>query len=145
MPLLSSREYQIIVPKYDNSQNLISVNRIEIYAKRMTEHFGGITIFPKVLGCNINKKNQSIFCSENSIFTSYRIYSKDMSEKEYSEITAGDLKFVRDLSKRITKELGKESVIITDSLKNVEFIRGKQMDSVSNPKYLESNLLRRKL
>ena len=69
---INDREYNLIIPKYDNEGHKIKSEKIEEIAEKMSERFGGVTVFPSILGCWKSKKMPGVKCEENTIISSVR-------------------------------------------------------------------------
>ncbi len=116
--------YQIVIPKFDNEGHRLSTQELQAIADRMTKHFGGITIDPKVLGCYLDEGET--VCDENTIYTSIRIGSTPAH-------AAHDRAFMEALAEEVGVRFGQESVMTTieDDPDSVQFVVGKKKQAVT--------------
>lgn len=119
--LINDREYRIVIPQYDNSGNKIDPKQIEYFAKKMAEHFGGVTVIPNVLGCWKDESGK-LQCEKNTL-----LISNDDSEKypNWSERKAESERFINNLASEIGKKLGQACVYTSESRVEVNFVEGK--------------------
>ena len=119
--LINDREYRLIVPKWDNSGRKIKSEEIEEIAKRMSDHFGGVSIIPSILGCWKNEEGKLI-CEENLVFQTYRDRE---SVRDWERQKKIDEEFVNSIAKELGKRFGQESVLIGEDKVEVNFVEGK--------------------
>ncbi|MCD6408368.1 hypothetical protein J7L87_04885 [bacterium] len=119
--LINDREYRLIVPKWDNSGRKIKSEEIEEIAKRMSDHFGGVSIIPSILGCWKNEEGKLI-CEENLVFQAYR---DSESVRDWERQKKIDEEFVNSIAKELGKRFGQESVLISEDKVEVNFVEGK--------------------
>jgi len=120
----TEREFKIILPKHDRGGHRLSTEVIKDYADKMTEHFGGVTVIPSVLGCYESEKTGRVECEENTIMMSAR----DSSDESVIE---KDVKFMNDLAKNAGEIFGQESIFIEeDIVKDVSFVAGVKKEAV---------------
>lgn len=118
--IINDREYKIIVPKWDNSGRKIRPDELEDIGKKMSEHFGGVTIIPSVLGCWKSPEGK-LQCEENAIFSSFR----DSESSENWEMQKRiDEEFIKNIARSLGERFGQESVIIAEDKVEVSFIKG---------------------
>lgn len=114
------RIFALIIPKYSNSGERISSDKLADYALQASNEFGGVTVLPSVLGCWINPTENKLQCEEN-IRLEVVVDSSEMTEAELNKKRA----FIIDLAKKIGKELGQASVLAyEDIIDRVEFVKG---------------------
>jgi len=112
----TEREFKLVVPKFDNDGHRISTEKLKEIALEMSKHFGGVSVFPKVLGCWEGK--EGLECEENALLVSARDSS---DEKQFKD----DMEFMKNLAKKVGNELGQEAVMLSeDIIKDVSFIAG---------------------
>jgi len=141
------REYKIIVPKFDNSDNKISSDELKELATRMAHQFGGITVIPVVIGCWKPEKTEDLVCEENAIFIVYRDMDDTVRRTGLTPevITKKDEKFIKELSAEIAKRFGQYEVIeVTNVLRDVERREGVFKEKLSR-ELIEKDLFARKL
>ena len=117
---INDRKYSIIIPKWDNSGRKIRPEILEKVVKRMSEHFGGATVIPSVLGCW--KEGDKLICEENAEVYSIRDSESVSDVERQNQI---DERFVRDLAKSVANELGQSAVMVTEGIQEVTFIGGR--------------------
>jgi hypothetical protein len=114
------KEFKIIVPKYSNDRERIDSDVLAMYAKKMAEYFGGVTVNPSVLGCWVDEERGELVCEENLILMS----AFDASSKTEREIEEAR-EFVRGLAKEIGDDLGQAAImVIEDNIDRFEFVEG---------------------
>ena len=118
------RIFSVIVPKYSNSGERISTEKISEYAKKMAGEFGGVTVHPTVLGCWVTKDGKLV-CEENVLMEA----ALDASEMPDYEVEK-KREFVKKLAKDIGKELGQEAVMAWEDVIDRLFIEGEYRPSV---------------
>ena len=138
---INDREYRIIIPKWDNSGRKIATEEIEKIAKKMTEHFGGVTVFPSVLGCWKDEERDRIVCEENAIFSSFR---DTETTPNWEEQKRKDEEFVRGLAKELGVRFGQGAVLISEDKVEVDFIKGKYRETLPK-KFIGIDWFRKKL
>jgi len=119
--MINDREYKLIVPKWDNSGRKIKAEELEEIGKKMSEHFGGVTIIPSVLGCWKTPEGK-LQCEENVLFSSFR---DSESVRDWERQKRIDEEFVRNLARRLGERFGQESVLIAEDKVEVTFIKGR--------------------
>ena len=125
--MINDREYRIIVPKWDNSGRKIKSEEIEEIAKEISEHFGGVSIIPSILGCWKDEKRNKLVCEENLVFSTYR---DSEGVKDWGKQKKIDEEFIRSLAKKLGERFGQESVLIGEDKVEVDFVKGKYMESL---------------
>jgi len=123
------REFGIVVPKYDNSQRKIKVDLIKKVATEMSKHFGGATILPTVLGAWVDD-NGNLQVEENVLITSMR----DVESPEDIEKVKEDEQFMKKLAQMVGDEFGQAYVMITDDIKEVDFVEGRYKEELPKSK-----------
>ena len=124
---INDREFRLIIPKFDNDLHKIKAEEIEEIAKEMSEHFGGVTVYPSVLGCWKNPKTGELQCEENVVITAVR---DSENTKNYEEQLKKDREKVEKIAKRYGKRFGQESVLWGRNITEVKFEEGKFRKSV---------------
>jgi hypothetical protein len=107
------REYKIIIPKNDNSGEYIPMESKQEFISDITNHFGGVTIIPNTAGCYASQNNNKVQCEENTIIYATRLFKSSneiMNAKQVEE----DRNYLKDISKKIGKEYGQESIFTSD-------------------------------
>jgi len=126
MKIINDREYRIIVPKWDNSGRRIKSEEIKDIARRISEHFGGVTIFPSVLGCW--KEGENLICEENLVIDVSR--DSETAKKPWQEQIKEDEKFIFDLAKKLGERFGQYSVMVSENKVEVDFVSGRYRKSL---------------
>jgi len=121
MTIINDREFSLILPKWDNDQHRINPRIIKEFADEMSEHFGGVTIKPTVLGCWVNKQDK-LQCEENLVLSSFR---DSESTQNFNEQIRRDEQFMSELSKNAGIKLGQDSVVFSENINEVTFEDGK--------------------
>ena len=120
-------EFKVIVPKYDNEGHRIGTEVLSEIAAEMSEHFGGVTVIPTVLGCWKDEEGKLV-CEENALFISARDLD---SVKDPDKILSEDRVFMRRLAEKVGKKLGQEYVFVEeDVIQDVSFVAGMRKPSV---------------
>jgi len=126
---VTERSYRMVLPKFDNDGHRIDNSRLEPYAVEMSRHFGGVTVYPTVVGCYVPKDGE-LHCEENALLESARDIPQE-DRPRADEIFKRDKEFMRRLADRAGREFGQESVFVEeDIIKDVEFRMGKMTPSV---------------
>lgn len=128
-------EFGIILPKYDNSGAKINPELHKKIAVKMSEHFGGVTVFPSVLGCWVNENNE-LQCEENVLITSIRDTESIEKGKTIEEVLENDRKFMWELGKKAGEIFGQASIMETQGRKEATFIEGEYKEKLSKKKLL---------
>jgi hypothetical protein len=68
---LMEKEHSVTIPKYDNSGRKIKPEIIRKYSNKLSKQFGGVTIFPSILGCWVDENEKQI-CEENIVIKANR-------------------------------------------------------------------------
>lgn len=88
----------------------------------MSERFGGVTIFPSVLGCWVDEwHGGKLVCEENVLITSI-IDSESVSD--FNRVVEEDRKFMADLGREAGRTFGQAVIMETQGKKEMEFFRG---------------------
>jgi hypothetical protein len=124
---VKEQEYRIFLPKYsnideNNARQKISVSTLERYAKRISNHFGGVSITPKVAGCYVDDRERLV-CDENIQITTNRVFFSE-SESERERVNRNDKRFIERLSKQAARDLGQDSIMFVTSPHDAEFVNG---------------------
>jgi len=127
MTVINDREYRVIVPKYDNSGRKIRAEEMEGLAKKMSEHFGGVTIIPSVLGCWVSERDKKLICEENVVFSSLR---DSESVPNWEKQKREDETFIKNLAREVGTRFGQESVLISEDKVEVDFIKGRYREEL---------------
>lgn len=128
--IINDREYKIIIPKWDNSGRKIRPDELEDIGKKMSEHFGGVTIFPSVLGCWKDPEGK-LQCEENAVFSSF---SDSESFENWEMQKKIDEEFIKNLAEDLGKRFGQESIVIAENKVEVNFIKGKYQKELPSEK-----------
>jgi hypothetical protein len=126
--MTKEREYRIILPKYSNvdenhARQKISTKTLEKYTRKISKHFGGVSISPTVAGCYVDEKN-SLVCDENIEITTNRAFFGSKTENEVARQTKTDMTFIEKLSAEAAKEFGQDSIMFVTSPHEAEFVSG---------------------
>jgi len=127
---MNEAQFSIVLPKRDNSDRPISKKVHQRYAKQMSNHFGGVTIQPAVLGCYVGG-NKKLQCEENVVLQSARD-CMGMKNKICKNTITSDYSFIKKMGKSAAKQLGQESVKVdSEVLNDVSFQQGIKEKGVS--------------
>lgn len=127
---MNEAQFSIVLPKRDNSERPIKKSVHQKYAKDMSNHFGGVTIQPAVLGCYIGG-NKKLQCEENVVLSSARD-CKGMKPNVCSATINQDYTFIKKTGKKAARQLGQESIKVdSEVLNDVSFQEGTKKDSIS--------------
>jgi hypothetical protein len=123
--------YQIVLPKFDNEGHRISTDELRRVAEKLSKHFGGVTVKPKMIGCYQSSQGETK-CDENAVFTAIRMNSKHKQD-------VNDKLFIERLAKKLAIKFGQESVMITveDEPDTVSFVVGSMKESI--PEYMRDD------
>lgn len=113
---INDREFQIIVPKEDNSGNEISPDVIEEIAHDVADRFGGVTIYPTTAGCWVSDDGDLI-CDENAIIATTRDSSDGVPFQD-------DRRWFKTLAERVAGDLGQFAVMVSEDVAEGHFIEG---------------------
>jgi hypothetical protein len=129
----TERMFKMIVPTYDNSENLIKLKERDKISRSMADHFGGVTI-QEASGLHIeNGKYQG---DKSIIFISGRDIEKEDKHKAL-EIFRKDKAYMRRMAKNLSEKYGQESILIEDDIiGDVKFVEGVKKPTAKR-KYLE--------
>ena len=96
----------------------------------MSRHFGGVTVYPSVVGCYLPQGSNKLHCEENVLLESDRDIppeERPVADKIFSE----DKSFMDSLADKAGKEFGQDSIFVDeDIIKDVEFREGKKTPTV---------------
>jgi len=128
---IREKEHTITVPKYDNSGRKIRPEVIKKYSNLLSERFGGVTIYPSVLGCWVDKGIQ--YCEENIILRANRDLDK-IKDLKRRKIIKKDRAFIKKLSKDIGMDLGQEVVLTSEDNVEVSYRKGLKREELEKEK-----------
>jgi len=127
MKQIDDVEFGIILPKYDNSGYKIDPQYIRNIAHKMSERFGGVTIFPSVLGCWVDDDTGNLVCEENVMMWSIRDTEQVKSEgKDLEDVLEQDRRFMTDLGREAGIMFGQAWITETQGKKEIEFLKGRK-------------------
>jgi len=124
---INDREFRLIIPKYDNDLHKIKTEEVKEIAKEMSKHFGGVTVYPSVLGCWKDTETGKLQCEENIVITATR---DSENTKNYEEQLKKDREKMEKLAEIYGKRFGQKSVMWGRSITEVDFTKGKFRKSV---------------
>ena len=125
---IDDREFSLILPKFDNTKvRKIKPEVLKEFSNKISEHFGGVTIRPSVLGCWFSSKTNKLECEENIILSAVRDSETTPNFKEQIE---KDREFMNKLSEEAGIKLGQESVMIFENLTEGNFVEGVRKDQL---------------
>jgi len=125
---IDDRKFSIVLPKFDNTKiRKIKPEILREFAIKMSNHFGGVTIKPSVLGCWFNSDKNDFECEENIVLFSIR---DSESTKNFEEQIKKDREFIDNLSKEAGIKLGQKSVMKFEELTEGNFIDGKRKEKL---------------
>jgi hypothetical protein len=124
---INDREFRLIIPKYDNDLHKIKAEEVKEIAKEMSEQFGGVTVYPSVLGCWKDTETGKLQCEENIVITATR---DSENTKNYEEQLKRDREKMEKIAKKYGKRFGQKSVMWGRSITEVKFEKGKFRKSV---------------
>jgi len=101
MATQTEREFRLIVPRTDNSGNLIRTSVFQDVAQTLTNRFNGVTIYPRVGGCFRNDSG-GIDCDLSVEF-------QVVVQGPPAQLQAAQ-QFMVGLATRLGNELGQESM-----------------------------------
>jgi len=127
MEKINDREYTIIIPKYDNSGNKIATKELKNITKEVSDHFGGATVTPSVLGCWKDEERNVLECEENAVITAIRDSENKSNVSSQNNI---DRQFVSELSKRYGDRLGQALITNVRDIVEVDFVKGKYKEKL---------------
>ena len=122
---LNNIEHTIIIPKKDNSLRPIKSKEVQNVATKMSNKFGGASVIPKVLGCWVNPKTNSLQCEENVEISSVGSASNEAERKE-------NIKFMEDLGKEMGERFGQEEIMMFKDKVKLDFIHGKEKEKLGD-------------
>lgn len=120
MEEINDTEFKIIIPKYDNSGKKIKTEVIKEIGDKMSEHFKGISINPSIIGCW--KDKGKMICEENLVISAIR---DSETTENYGNQINNDVKFMKNLSKKVGKSLGQAEILQSKSKVEADFVKGK--------------------
>lgn len=113
-------EFGIVLPRSDNKNHTLNTKKHQEVAKRLTDRFGGVTIYPRVVGGWKNDDGDYIF-EENMIMTAMR---NSESTRNFQEKVVEDEEWMDSLAREVGDALGQASIFESIDKKEVEFIQG---------------------
>jgi len=123
---INDREYRIIVPKWDNSGRKIKAEELQAIAQKMSDHFGGVTIYPSVVGCWWSDDRKFI-CEENAVFVSF---ADSESSEDWKKQIQDDERFVFNLAKELGERFGQATVSVGKNNVEVAFLKGQYLEEL---------------
>lgn len=131
-------EYKLVLPKFDNDLHRINTDALKDISKRMAAHFGGITVFPKIFGCDIDDKKE-LRCEENMMLTSIRLPEENVDPMQ---IKQDDEVFMKNLALEAGEKFGQRSILTSEIDQfSVNFENGVFKQSIS-PELFERDVFK---
>ena len=122
---IDDRKFSLVLPKFDNDGHKIKPEILKEFSNKMSEHFGGVTINPSVLGCWFNSDINKLECEENIVLFSVR---DSETTPNFDEQIKKDREFMEKLSKEAGVKLGQASVFMMEELVEGDFKEGKRKE-----------------
>ena len=123
------RTYSITLPLYDNSGESINQTVYDGFARKLSEHFGGVSVQPSSAGCWYDKEREKLDCEKNIIFNSSRDCSDTTDCREVIE--KQDRPFIKSIAEEYAKMLGQSCVYVRETVGPVTLFTGKWKEKVS--------------
>ena len=122
---MPSRQFRMILPKYDNSMRRIGTDTLRDASKEVAREFGGVTVVPSVLGCFVADDGE-LECEENMVI---EVTLVEVSTERINEAR----QFMHDLARRSGVTLGQESIMLQEETDTVtSFVMGRRKAAVSS-------------
>ena len=128
-------EYKLYLPKYsnvdkNNARQKISSKALEKYVKKLSQHFGGASVTPKIAGCYIDDYKKLV-CDENIAISTNRTYLPENSDESYiSRTNKTDRKFIENMAEEAAVEFGQDSIMFVVSPHDAEFVDGPYLPTI---------------
>lgn len=117
--MVNERDFKIIIP-------ITKQELIDYTARKMSEHFGGVTIFPIVRGYWWDKERGEMVKDDNILLFSSR--DLDDVKSPYYRLEL-DREFMKELAEDIRKKTEQKSIWIEeDIIRDVHFIEAKSKE-----------------
>jgi hypothetical protein len=118
----TERTFSIVIPKFDNEGHRITTDESKRVAIHMSNHFGGVSVFPNILGCFAD--NDKLQCEPNILLVSAR---QSTNENDFEK----DRDFLAKLAHREGIKLGQKSIFTEeDIIQNASWVAGERKQSV---------------
>lgn len=133
------QEFEIVLPKRDNSGQPIAPEVLEAYVRRVAEHFGGATVYADVVGCWDDGSH--LQCEPNIVVTAVR------PDRDFTpQIGQEDRQFMSELAHRAGVELGQEAIMErTAQGTHTFFVQGRKLASLPSNLLAHENVFARAL
>jgi len=99
-----SREYKLVFPKNDNQGDPIPRGLYEGYIRKISNHFGGVTIQTDIVGCWNDTDRNKLQCEPNIIISTIRSENDAKTNKK-------DLTFLNALIQKIGIDFGQDTML----------------------------------
>ena len=126
-------EYKLYLPKYsnvdkNNARQKISSKALEKYVKKLSQHFGGASVTPKIAGCYIDDYKKLV-CDENIAISTNRTYTS-MNTTIAEATNKTDRKFIESMAEEAAVEFGQDSIMFVVSPHDAEFVDGPYLPTI---------------
>jgi hypothetical protein len=126
-------EYKLYLPKYsnvdkNNARQKISSKALEKYVKKLSQHFGGASVTPKIAGCYIDDYKKLV-CDENIAISTNRTYA-NMNTIIAEATNKSDRKFIENMAEEAAVEFGQDSIMFVVSPHDAEFVDGPYLPTI---------------
>jgi len=126
-------EYKLYLPKYsnvdkNNARQKISSKALEKYVKKISQHFGGASVTPKIAGCYIDDYKKLV-CDENIAISTNRTYA-NMNTIIAEATNKSDRKFIENMAEEAAVEFGQDSIMFVVSPHDAEFVDGPYLPTI---------------
>lgn len=129
------REFRMVLPKFDNDGRRIDSDVLRDFARKVAGRFGGVSVYPSVLGCNTGA-DKELQCEKNIILEVARF-------NEPPEVIEEDRQFWRGLAQRAGVELGQLDIMIQEeSDTRTDFVPGELRERLSD-KLIEGDIFKK--
>lgn len=126
--------YHLTIPRKDNSGDCISAEAYAELSKKLSDHFGGVSVQPTD-GCWYDSDNDKLVCESSYVFSS----SRDCDDVQSLQETYGtsnceeirgkhDRPFVRDLAKEYGVKLGQSTIYVKETIGSISFVDGERKE-----------------
>ena len=135
---MPSRQFKIILPKYDNEGHRIDTDVLRDFSKEIAQEFGGVTVTPTILGC-FSGEDGTLQCEENMMIEAV-VIDKDMAAILDKRL------FMFQVAQRSGLSLGQEAIMLqeeTDTTTSFVPHPGKTRKSSVSPDMIESDFFKR--
>lgn len=126
-------DYRMVFPKRDNSGQRIRPDVLAEYPRAMGRRFGGVTVYPTVLGCYVSQETGDFQCEENVVAVS-TARERFPSESQQNE------EFIENLGRRAAVDLGQEAIFEVETRdEDAHFIGGVRTQRLP-PSYVSTDV-----